>query len=79
MYTVATCKDLLSYCISRMFHGRSARFMVEDGSPPDLGMVSTDLSNLVPSALGLINPVETFTSVYNLYLLYDSFSHQSHG
>jgi len=30
--------------------------------------VSTDLSNLVPSAIGLINSVETFTSVYNLYL-----------
>ena len=33
-----------------------------------LGTVSTDLSNLVPSALGLINPVENFTLVYKLYL-----------
>ena len=32
-------------------------------------MVSTDLSNLVPLALVLINPVETFTLVYNLYTI----------
>ena len=31
-------------------------------------MVSTDLSNIVPLAFDFINPVETFTSVYNLYL-----------
>ena len=35
-----------------------------------LSTVSTDLSNLVPSALCLINPVETFTSVYNLYIVH---------
>ena len=32
------------------------------------GTVSTNSSNLMPSALGLINPVETFTLEYNLYL-----------
>ena len=43
------------------------RYMVEGGYT--LRTVSTDLSNLVPLALGLINVVVTFTSVYNPYLL----------
>ena len=39
--------------------------MIEDGYTPQYGFY---LSNLIPSALSLINPVETFTLVYNLYL-----------
>ena len=54
MYPVAMRKDLLSYCISRAFHST----------------VSIDLSNLVPSTLGMVNPVETFTSMNNLYVYY---------
>ena len=61
MYTVATRKDLLSYCISHVFHGRRqlytlVRFLL---------IYQTSCFRL--SALGLINPAETFTSVYNLY------------
>ena len=33
-----------------------------------LGMVSMAFINLATSSLGMINPIETFTSVYNLYL-----------
>ena len=33
-----------------------------------LSTVSTNSSNIMPSAVGLINPVETFTCVNNLYM-----------
>ena len=36
-----------------------------------LGTVSMAFINLTTSSLGMINPIETFTSVYNLYLTHN--------
>ena len=58
-YIVVT--DALS-CLVMLFHGRS-RLNTEV-------KVSMAFINLTTLSLGMIYPIETFTSVYNLYLYY---------
>ena len=51
-------KDLPGYCISHVFHGRSWLYT----------LVMFNLSNLTLLALSVINSLETFTLMYNLYI-----------